>query len=96
MRRLFGAAAGLGLLACPFAVAQDTTGQPMQRVEVTGSSIKRIAAESSLPITTIRAADFAKQGLTTVQEVLNTIPMNQASEVGASAVGSGTGGRSTA
>ncbi|MGX4641538.1 TonB-dependent receptor [Massilia sp. SYSU DXS3249] len=96
VRRLFGAAAGLGLLACPLAGAQDTTGQPIQRVEVTGSSIKRIATESSLPITTIRAADFAKQGLTTVQEVLNTIPMNQASEVGASAVGSGTGGRSTA
>lgn len=96
VRRLFGAAAGLGLLACPFAAAQDTTGQPMQRVEVTGSSIKRIAAESALPITTIRAADFAKQGLTTVQEVLNTIPMNQTSTVGASAVGSGTGGRATA
>ncbi|MDB5749012.1 MAG: TonB-dependent receptor [Massilia sp.] len=96
VRRLFGAAAGLGLLACPFAVAQDTTGQPMQRVEVTGSSIRRIASESSLPITTIRAADFAKQGLATAQEVLNTIPMNQSSEIGSSAVGSGTGGRSTA
>jgi iron complex outermembrane receptor protein len=95
-RRLFGAAAGLGLLACPFVAAQDTTGQPIQRVEVTGSSIKRIAAESSLPITTIRAGDFAKQGLATAQEVLNTIPMNQSTEVGASAVGSGTGGRSTA
>lgn len=96
LRRLFGAAAGLGLLACPFAVAQDTTGQPIQRVEVTGSSIKRIAAESSLPITTIRAADFAKQGLTTAQEVLNTIPMNQTSTVSSSAVGSGTGGQATA
>ena len=96
VRRLFGAAAGLGLLACPFALAQDTGGQPMQRVEVTGSSIKRIAAETSLPITTIRAADFARQGLATAQEVLNTIPMNQSSEVGASSVGAGTGGRSTA
>jgi iron complex outermembrane receptor protein len=96
LRRLFGAAAGLGLLACPFAVAQDTTGQPIQRVEVTGSSIKRIAAESSLPITTIRAADFIKQGLTTAQEVLNTIPMNQSSTVSSSAVGAGTGGQAEA
>jgi iron complex outermembrane receptor protein len=96
LRQLFGAAAGLGLLASPLAVAQDTTGQPMQRVEVTGSSIKRLAAESSLPITTIRAADFAKQGLTTVQEVLNTIPMNQTSQVSSSAVGAGTGGRAVA
>ena len=97
VRRLFGGAvAGLGLLACPLAAAQDTTGQPMQRVEVTGSSIKRLAAETSLPITTIRAADFAKQGLTTAQDVLNTIPMNQTQTVSSSAVGSGTGGRASA
>ena len=75
---------------------EQSAAQPIQRVEVTGSSIRRIAAESSLPITTIRAADFAKQGLTTVQEVLNTIPMNQTSTVSSSAVGSGTGGRAVA
>jgi len=101
LRRLFGgAAAGLGLLACLPALAQaqgqDAGEQPIQRVEVTGSSIKRLAAESSLPITTIRAADFAKQGLTTAQDVLNTIPMNQTSTVSSSAVGAGTGGRSSA
>ena len=97
LRRLFGSAvAGLGLLACLPAAAQDTSGQPIQRVEVTGSSIKRLAAESSLPITTIRAADFAKQGLTTAQDVLGTIPMNQTQTVSSSAVGSSTGGRSSA
>jgi iron complex outermembrane receptor protein len=97
LRRLFGGAlAGLGLLSSLPAAAQETADQPIQRVEVTGSSIKRLAAESSLPITTIRAADFVKQGLTTAQEVLNTIPMNQTSTVTSSAVGSGTGGRSSA
>ena len=97
LRRLFGGAlAGIGLLAALPAAAQEATDQPIQRVEVTGSSIKRLAAESSLPITTIRAADFAKQGLTTAQDVLNTIPMNQTSTVSSSAVGSGTGGRSSA
>jgi iron complex outermembrane receptor protein len=97
LRRLFGSAvAGLGLLACLPAGAQDTSAQPMQRVEVTGSSIKRLATESSLPITTIRAADFVKQGLTTAQDVLNTIPMNQTSTVSSSAVGAGTGGRAVA
>jgi iron complex outermembrane receptor protein len=97
LRRLFGGAlAGIGLLAALPAAAQEATDQPIQRVEVTGSSIKRLAAESSLPITTIRAADFAKQGLTTAQDVLNTIPMNQTQTVSSSAVGSGTGGRSSA
>lgn len=97
LRGLFtGAAAGLALLAAP-AWAQDPQGAAgMQRVEITGSSIKRLAAETSLPVTTIRAADFVKQGLTTAQEVLNTIPMNQTATVASSAVGAGTGGRATA
>src|SRR4051812_2264385 len=66
LRRLFagGAAAGPPLLALP-ALAQEDQNQPMARVEITGSSIKRLAAETSLPITTIRAGDFVKQGLTT-------------------------------
>ncbi|SFC04333.1 TonB-dependent receptor [Massilia yuzhufengensis] len=98
LRRLF--AGGLVLAASPL-LAQDAppplpATAPMQRVEITGSSIRRLAAQTSLPITTMRAADFAKQGLATAQEVLNAIPMNQSSEVGASAVGAGTGGRSTA
>jgi iron complex outermembrane receptor protein len=69
---------------------------PVQRVEITGSSIKRMASETSLPVTTVKASDFVKQGLTTAQDVLNTIPMNQSSTVSASAVGAGTGGRAEA
>jgi iron complex outermembrane receptor protein len=105
LRRLFagGAAAGIALFGLP-ALAQDQApppppapeAQPMQRVEITGSSIKRLASETSLPVTTVRAADFIKQGLATAQDVLATIPMNQTSEVGSSAVGAGTGGRATA
>ena len=107
LRRLFacGSAAGLALCAPPL-LAQTSppglqppptpTAAPMQRVEITGSSIRRVASETSLPITTIRASDFAKQGLATAQEVLNAIPMNQSSEGSTAAVGSGTGGRATA
>ncbi|MFC0251095.1 TonB-dependent receptor [Massilia consociata] len=107
LRRLFagGSAAGLVLCAQPLLAQTSPPGlqppptpstAPMQRVEITGSSIRRLAAETSLPITTIRAADFAKQGLATAQEVLNAIPMNQTSTVSSSAVGAGTGGRATA
>ena len=70
--------------------------EPMQRVEITGSSIRRIATESALPLTSIRAEDFARQGLTTAQQVLNSIPMNQTSVSSAQSVGSGTGGQSQA
>jgi iron complex outermembrane receptor protein len=95
-------AGGLALCAPPLLAQtappdQEPAQAPaMQRVEITGSSIRRLAAETSLPITTMRAADFAKQGLSTAQEVLNAIPMNQTSTVSSSAVGSGTGGRAVA
>ncbi|MCG2585900.1 TonB-dependent receptor [Massilia sp. TS11] len=87
-------AAGAALCAAQAALAQAE--QTMTRVEITGTSIRRLAAQSSLPLTTIRADDFAKQGLTTAQEVLNTIPMNQTSVSGSQSVGAGTGGRSEA
>jgi iron complex outermembrane receptor protein len=112
LRSLFagGAAAGIALLGLPALAQQDQPPPsppaaapaaapeqpPMQRVEITGSSIKRMASETSLPVTTVRAADFIKQGLATAQDVLATIPMNQTSEVSSSAVGAGTGGRATA
>jgi iron complex outermembrane receptor protein len=70
--------------------------QTVQRVEITGSSIKRLASETSLPVTTVRASDFIKQGLATAQDVLATIPMNQTSTVSSSAVGAGTGGQAVA
>ena len=95
-RRLFAGAAALGTAALVLpALAQDPNA-PMARVEITGSSIKRLAAQTSLPITSIRAEDFAKQGLSTVQEVLNTIPMNQTQTSSSQSVGSGTGGQSVA
>ena len=42
---------------------------PMQRVEVTGSSIKRLATENALPLTTIKAEELLNRGLTTMSEV---------------------------
>lgn len=87
-----GMAVGIGMLAQPVFAQEAAT----QRVEVTGSSIKRLAAENALPITTIRADDFIKQGLTTAQEVLNTLPMNQSSQTSSQSVGASTGGKSQA
>ena len=93
VRLMFAGSIALGMHA---AYAQETTEAPMQRVEVTGSSIKRLASETALPITSIKADDFAKQGLTTAQEVLSTISMNQSTQSSSQSVGSGTGGQSQA
>ena len=89
-----------GLLAQPSPVrAQD--GAAMQRVEITGSSIKRLVSETANPLTVFRAEEFARQGLSTAEEVLNRIPSNQSSVgsgnvVGGNASGLPTGGQASA
>ncbi|WP_075791756.1 TonB-dependent receptor [Massilia putida] len=61
---------------------------PMQRVEVTGSSIKRLAAEEALPVTTIKADELVKQGMTTLADVMMALP--QSASLQPSNAGSGT------
>ena len=56
--RIFGVTATAGLLASlglP-AAAQET--QPIPKVEITGSSIKRLNAETALPVQLITRADI--------------------------------------
>ncbi|MEO6921471.1 MAG: TonB-dependent receptor [Collimonas sp.] len=95
LRMMFsgGMAVGLGLLAQPLQ-AQETdkeeeAPQQMHRVEITGSSIKRVAAEGALPITVIKADDFVKLGSTTAAEVLSNISGNQTNFTTTSNVGAG-------
>ena len=58
------------------AVAQEATPQAMQRVEVTGSSIKRIAKEGALPVQVITYDQIEKQGITSAEQLLSTISSN--------------------
>ncbi|WP_229256856.1 TonB-dependent receptor [Duganella lactea] len=92
LRALFAGGLAVGM----HAASAQTDDAPIQRVEVTGSSIKRLASETALPITSIKAADFEKQGLTTAAEVMNTLSMNQSVTGSSQSVGSGTGGIATA
>ncbi|WP_229217534.1 TonB-dependent receptor [Massilia forsythiae] len=56
------------------AMAQDMTSQaPIQRVEVTGSSIKRATAETASPVQVISREDLQKSGKATVSEYLQTL-----------------------
>ncbi|MDR7050673.1 iron complex outermembrane receptor protein [Duganella sp. 3397] len=87
-----GGVLGLGLIGT---VQAQTTEQPMQRVEVTGSSIKRLVSETANPLTVFRADDFVKQGLTTAQEVLDRIPSNSSSFGAGNAVGGNSSGLPT-
>ncbi len=67
------------------AAAQEA--QP-QRVEVTGSSIKRLATENALPLTTYKAEELVNQGLTTMSEVAVALTVAATNEP----VGGGGGG----
>ena len=50
-----------------------------QRVEITGSSIKRIAKEGALPVQVIRADEMRQLGITTAEQMLDQVGANAAS-----------------
>lgn len=77
-----GFAASLGF-AVP-AMAQETA---IQRVEITGSSLKRLATETVLPVTIIKREDIERTGATTAQELVNLIPGNFGGAVAANNIG---------
>jgi iron complex outermembrane recepter protein len=58
------------------ALAQQTPVQELQRVEITGSNIRRTDAETPSPVQVITADDLKKSGYTSVQEVLHNITAN--------------------
>jgi iron complex outermembrane receptor protein len=81
------------LSVAPGAFAQDTT---VQRVEITGSSIKRVDAETSVPVTVITAEEFKKAGVTSTEQLLQQVSSMQVQQTSAQAVGASTGGASYA
>ncbi|MDM4768213.1 TonB-dependent receptor [Pelomonas sp. SE-A7] len=81
-----------GVAAAP-ALAQET--QTLQRVEVTGSNIKRVDAESASPVLLISAQDIARAGKATVAEYLQTLGVDGAGSLPTS-FGNGFAAGSTA
>lgn len=79
------------LMVAPHVAAQSTT-SGLERVEITGSAIKRVDAETALPVTVIRVEELRQQGYTTVEEIMNTISGNQTLTGTSQAVGAVTGG----
>ena len=71
------------------AVAQQ---QQLERVEITGSSIRRVDAETALPVTVIKTEDLVKQGVTNVEQAVLRISANQSNVGASSAIGGTTGG----
>jgi iron complex outermembrane receptor protein len=97
-----GAAFSAGLVGfAPNALGQaapttPVSGQQLDRVEITGSLIRRSEAESALPVTTISIDELQKAGVTTAQQAVTFITENQSGVVAASSVGGSNGGASYA
>lgn len=58
--------------------------QKLERVEVTGSSIKRIEAETALPVTVYKRTDIERTGATTVADLVEKISVNNGQGYGMS------------
>lgn len=84
-RFILSAVAFATMTLANLAAAQEA---PMQRIEVTGSSIKRLATENALPLTTYKAEELVNQGLTTMSEVAVALTVAATNEP----VGGGGGG----
>lgn len=97
LRRMYagGAVLGLSMLALP-AVAQQAAEPVMQRVEITGSSIKRIAAEGSLPVQTLTRAQIDQSGANNVADLVAALPAMQGFITASTSVNGGGGGVQTA
>ncbi|HEU4373425.1 MAG TPA: TonB-dependent receptor, partial [Telluria sp.] len=60
----------------PAVAQQAQPQQPIQRVEITGSSIKRIAKEGALPVQVITFEDLQKQGINNAEELMQMMASN--------------------
>ena len=67
-----------------FALAQE---RKIERIEVTGSNIKRVDAEGPAPILVITKEDIERHGAGTVAEVLRTMPINNSGQFAETTLG---------
>lgn len=70
--------------------------EQLERVEVTGSAIKRLDAETAVPVTVIKMEALKKSGITSVEQIMANLTAVQASSNTAQSIGSGSGGASFA
>jgi iron complex outermembrane receptor protein len=74
--------------------AQETLAQQtsLERVEITGSAIRRVDAETALPVVVLQRADIERSGATSVVDLLQRLPAIQGSVGETASVGGETFG----
>lgn len=84
----------VAIVGGPAAFAQTTSS--LDRVEVTGSAIRRVDAETALPVTVMKMDEMKAEGYTTVEQVVQSLSVNQSLQGTSQSVGLTTGGASFA
>jgi iron complex outermembrane receptor protein len=93
MRMMFAGSAAIGLsMFAAQAMAQVAAEPVMQRVEVTGSSIKRINAEGALPVQVLTRAQIDQTGAKNVADLVAGLPSMQGFITASSSVNGGGAG----
>ncbi len=92
------AVAVAGAVSVPAFAQQADAPAAKERIEVTGSNIKRVEGETALPVTVITREDINRSGATTAVELLQLIGANSSvgSVTSASTIGATTFSAQTA
>ncbi|KKL64036.1 hypothetical protein LCGC14_2169120 [marine sediment metagenome] len=91
----FGAVSTAAFSASSFA-AEDEGVEKVERIEVTGSAIKRTDLEGALPVTVLSTADIERTGVDNVADLMQQLPSMQGFTTPSDSVGGGGGGIATA
>lgn len=83
---------GLAIGAVPALAQTPAPDSQTQRVEITGSSIRRIDAETALPVQVLKREDIVRTGATSTVDLLQKLPSIQGSTGESSSVGGGSFG----
>jgi iron complex outermembrane receptor protein len=91
-KSLLIAFSGTAALSGGTAFAQQAPVQELQRVEITGTSVRRIDAESALPVLVLRREDIQRSGATSTVDLLKKVSAVQGSTGESASVGGSTFG----
>jgi iron complex outermembrane recepter protein len=84
------------LATAPLPTLAQSEGATLEKVVVTGSAIKRIEAETAVPVTVVKMDDLRKSGVISVEQIMANLTSVQSSTNTAQAIGASGGGASFA
>jgi iron complex outermembrane receptor protein len=89
---LLAAFGGLAFVGQQAQAQAQAPQQQLERVEITGSAVRRIQAETSLPVQIIKREDIERSGATSVTDLIQQLPsMQNFTNEGTSVGGGGAG-----